>query len=68
MSKVIGAAAGLTMMAVAIVAWSELSVVKPGATAAASARAAESAPIISPFDAMIKRGKSLPLEDWRPAN
>jgi hypothetical protein len=69
MSKIIGAAVAIAMVVVAIVAWSKFIVVKPEAAAAATeAAAAEGPPIISPFDIMIKHGKNLPVEDWRPAN
>jgi hypothetical protein len=69
MSKIIGAAIAIAVMVVAIVAWSKFIDVKPEAAAAATeAAAAEGPPIISPLDIMIKRGKNLPLEDWRPAN
>jgi hypothetical protein len=68
MTKIIGAAAAATMMAVAIVAWSRAAIVKPDAAAATNETAAVSAPTLSPFDTMITRGKKLPLEDWRPTN
>jgi hypothetical protein len=68
MSKIIGAAVAFTVITVAIVAWSKFAIVKPEAAAATNAAAAEDRPIISPFDTMIKHGKNLPLEDWRPAN
>jgi hypothetical protein len=67
MSKIIEAVA-ITVMVVAIVAWSRIMVIKPEAAAAAAEAAAEGPPIISPFDIMIEHGKNLPLEDWRPAN
>jgi hypothetical protein len=68
MSKIIGAVA-ITGMVVAIVAWSRIMVIKPeAAAAAAEAAAADGGPIISPFETMIKHGKNLPAEDWRPAN
>ncbi len=68
MSKIIGAAIAITVMAVAILAWSKFTVVHPRAAAATNAAAAEGEPIISPFETMIKRGTDLPVEDWRPAN
>jgi hypothetical protein len=68
MSKIVGAAVAIAVMVVAIVAWSYFMVVKPEAAASAKAAAAAGPPIISPFDIMIKHGKNLPLEDWRPAN
>jgi len=68
MTKIIGAAVALTMMVVAIVAWSRAAIFKPEAAAATSATAAAGTQTISPFDTMITRGKNLPLEDWRPAN
>jgi hypothetical protein len=68
MSKIIGAAVAMTVIAVAIVAWSKFAAVKPEAAAATNAAAAADQPIISPFDTTIKHGKSLPVEDWRPAN
>ncbi len=68
MSKIIGAAVAITAIVVAIVTWSKFAVVDPQAAEAAKAAAAENPPIISPFDTMIKHGKNLPLEDWRPAN
>jgi hypothetical protein len=67
MSKIIGALIALTVTVVAIAAWSKVGVVRPE-TAAANAMATTTAPAISSFDAMITLGKSLPLEDWRPAN
>ncbi len=67
MSKIIEAVA-ITVMVVAIVAWSRIMVIKPEAAAAVPKAVAEGPPIISPFDIMIKHGKDLPLEDWRPAN
>jgi hypothetical protein len=46
-----------------------MMVIKPeAAAAAAEAAAADGGPIISPFETMIKHGKNLPAEDWRPAN
>jgi hypothetical protein len=68
MTKTIGAAVAATVMAVAIVAWSRVAIVKPDAAAATNATAAMSAPTLSPFDTMITRGKNLALEDWRPTN
>lgn len=68
MSKIIGAAAAIAAIVVAIVAWSKLSVVKHEAAAATNAAAAEDRPVISPFETTIKHAKDLPLEDWRPAN
>ncbi len=68
MSKIIGAAVAITVIVVAIVAWSNFVVVKPEAAAATNVTAAENQPTISPFDLMIRLGKNLPLEDWRPAN
>jgi hypothetical protein len=67
-SKIIGAAVAITAIVVAIVTWSKLVVVKHEAAAATNAAAAEDRPAISPFETMIKHGKDLPLEDWRPAN
>ena len=67
MTKIIVAAVALTVMVVAIVAWSIGAVFKPEAAAATNATAAGTQ-TISPFDTMITRGKDLPLEDWRPAN
>ena len=67
MSKIIEAVA-ITVMVVAIVAWSKIMVVNPEAAAAAAKAAAGGPPIISPFEIMIEHGKNLPLEDWRPAN
>ena len=59
----------IAVMITTIVVWSNFMIVKPDAAAAATkAAAAEGPPIISPFDIMIKHGKNLPLEDWRPAN
>jgi len=68
MSKIIGAAVAISMMVAAIFAWSKFIAVKPEAAAVATAAAVDDPPTISPFDTMIKRGKSLPVEDWRPAN
>src|SRR6266851_2830566 len=69
MSRIVVAAAAIAVMITTTVAWSNFMVVKPEAAAAATkAAAAEGPPIISPFDIMIKHGKNLPLEDWRPAN
>jgi hypothetical protein len=68
MSKIIGTAVAITAIVIAIVAWSKFTAVNPEAAAATNAAAAGGRPIISPFDATIKHGKSLPLEDWRPAN
>jgi hypothetical protein len=68
MSKIIGVAAAMTVIVVAIIIWSKFAVVRPEAAAATNAAAADGRPIISPFDTTIKQGKNLPLEDWRPAN
>jgi hypothetical protein len=68
MSKIIGVAVAMTAIVAAIVAWSKFAVVKQEAAAATNAATADDRPIISPLDATIKRGKNLPLEDWRPAN
>jgi low affinity Fe/Cu permease len=68
MSKIIGAAIAFTVMVVAILAWSKFAVVDPQAAAATNAAAGEGGPMISPSETMIKRGKDLPFEDWRPAN
>ncbi len=67
MSKIIGAAVAVTVMAVAIVAWSKFAVIKPEAPAATNATAAENPSAISFFDIMIMRGKNLPVEN-APAN
>jgi hypothetical protein len=69
MSKIIGPAVAITVMVVAIVAWSRIMVIKPEAAAAATKAAAGEGPsIISPFDIMLKYDTIIPLEDWRPAN
>jgi len=68
MSKIIGAAIAITVMVVAILAWSKFAVVNPHAAAATNAATAGGGPFISPFETMIKLGKDLPFEDWRPAN
>ena len=69
MSRIVVAAAAIAMMITTTVAWSNFMVVKPEAAAAATtAPVAEGRPIISPFDIMIRLGKNLPLEDWRPAH
>jgi hypothetical protein len=68
MSKTIGVAVATTVTVVTVLAWSKFVVVKPEAAVATKATAGDGGPIISPFETMIKQGKSLPVEDWRPAN
>jgi hypothetical protein len=69
MSRIVVVTAAIAGMVAAIIAWSKLTVVEPEASVAATnAEAAEGPPIISPFDIMLKQGKHLPVEDWRPAN
>jgi hypothetical protein len=68
MSKIIGAAKAITVVVVAILAWSKFAAIKPEAAAATKAAARDGGPIISPFETIIKHGENLPVEDWRPVN
>lgn len=63
-------AATIIMMVAAYVAVS-LMLLKPEAGVTVRKDKAEGAagsPAISSFNIMVARGKSLPLENWRPAN
>jgi hypothetical protein len=72
MNRILGAAAVIATIA----ALSNFVVVRPEATAATNASAntastngeEDSQPMISPFDLMLKYGKNLPREDWRPTS
>jgi uncharacterized membrane protein YqhA len=66
MSRKIAAAVMVGLMAAIIIIWSGFVRVEPEtATTVTRADAASvAAPMISPFDLMMKHGKSLPLEAW----
>lgn len=62
---VAASAAGL-LAATAVITWSRSAHVEPksAASVAAAGAAATSAPMISPFEIMVKHGKDLPIEAW----
>lgn len=67
MRRNIAAAVTLGLMAATfIIIWSRLVHVEPEAatTVTKAEAAAIAAPLISPFDIMMKHGKTLPVEQW----
>jgi uncharacterized membrane protein YqhA len=66
MSRKIAAAVMVGLMAAIIIIWSGFVRVEPetATTVTRADAAVVAAPMISPFDLMMKHGKSLPLEAW----
>ena len=61
-------AAGTMVLVVAAFAALDILEVKPEAGMTVTKEKAEGAggsPVVSPFDMMLKLGKSLPIEDWK---
>lgn len=63
MTKATLAATAIFVIVAAIIAWPHFIAVN--SQTAATAMAVEVAPMISPFDIMLRHGKNPPVEDWR---
>lgn len=67
MSKLILAVATLGLLAGTTIIWSDFVRVKPKLAITITQAEAEELMMLSPFEIMIKQGKSTPAEEWRYA-